>query len=195
MRSLRLNLMRPRLLVLLALPTLYLIATALLIVDGLVDRIGSADVALVLGSKVELDGMPSARLKARLDRTVELYKAKGFPWVIVSGGVGKEGFDEAAVMRDYLVQQGLPADHILLDSHGDNTFLSAQNTRAIAKEKHFTSVMVISQYFHLPRSRLALKKCGFGPVHSAHARLFEWRDIYSSLRETLGYFEYSFRSY
>lgn len=186
---------RRLLLILLAVPALYLLATAWLVGDGLVDRIGHADVALVLGSRIEMNGKPSVRLKARLDRTVELYKAGYFPWVIASGGVGKEGFDEAAVMRDYLVAQGLPADHVILDSHGDNTFLSAQNTRAIAKEKHFASAMVISQYFHLPRSRLALQRCGITPVYSAHARLFEWRDIYSSLRETLGYVKYSLRSY
>ncbi|MDB6120528.1 MAG: putative rane protein [Verrucomicrobiaceae bacterium] len=186
---------RRRIIALLALPSLYLLATAWLVCDGLVDRLGHADVALVLGSKVEMNGKPSVRLQGRLDRTVELYKAGYFPWVIASGGVGKEGFDEAAVMRDYLVGQGVPADHVILDSHGDNTFASAQNTLAIAKQKHFTSVMAISQYFHLPRSRLALQRCGFKPVYTAHAKLFEWRDVYSSLRETLGYVKYSVRSF
>ena len=180
---------------LLAVPTLYLLATAWLVGDGLVDRLGHADVGLVLGSKVELNGRPSVRLQARLDRTAELYRAGYFPWIIVSGGLGKEGFDEAVVMRDYLVAQGLPADHVILDGHGDTTFASAQNTRAIAKLKHFTSVLVVSQYFHLPRSRLALQRCGLVPIYTAHARLFEWRDIYSALRETLGWLEYSLRRF
>ena len=174
---------------------LYVLATVWLVGDGLTDRLGHADVALVLGSKVELDGKPSVRLRARLDRAAELYRAGYFPWIIVSGGLGKEGFDEAVVMRDYLVAQGLPADRLILDSHGDTTFASAQNTRTIATQRHFKSVLVVSQYFHLPRSRLALQRCGFGPVYSAHARLFEGRDGYSSLRETLGWIEYRFRSF
>ena len=186
----------PRLIKALLLPlVLYVLATGWLVCDGLTDRLGHADVALVLGSKVELDGKPSVRLRARLDRAAELYKGGYFPWIIVSGGLGKEGFDEAVVMRDYLVAQGLPADRLILDSHGDTTFASAQNTRTIATQRHFKSVLVVSQYFHLPRSRLALQRCGFGPVYSAHARLFEGRDVYSSLRDTLGWIAYRFRSF
>ena len=181
-------------LALLALPALYIIATLWLVCDGLMDRPGKADVGLVLGNTVMPDGSPSARLKARLDRTIEAYKAGQFPWVIASGGVGKEGHDEAAVMRQYLISQGIPADHIIADSHGDTTFASAINTLSIAKERHFKRVMVVSQYFHLPRSRLALQRLGLGPVYTAHAHFFEWRDVYSSLRETLGYVKYSFRS-
>ena len=172
---------------------LYLLATLLLVADGLHERPGKADVGLVLGSKVELDGRPSARLQARVDRAAELYKAGSFAWVIASGGVGKEGFDEGAVMRDYLVANGVPADRIITDSHGDNTLASARNLRAIADREHFASVMAVSQYFHLPRTRMILHKQGFETVYTAAPRFFEWRDVYSSLRETAGYVEYGFK--
>ena len=180
-------------LLILGLPLLYLVATIGLVFDGLVERLGKADVALVLGSKVEMNGKPSARLQARLDRTVELYKTGYFPWVIASGGVGKEGFDEGVVMRDYLISHGVPLDRVFVDSHGDTTFASAQNTLAIAREQGFQSVLVVSQYFHLPRSRLALQRLGLGPVYTAHPSYFERRDVYSSLRETAGYGEYLIR--
>ena len=104
---------------------LILAGTAILVVAGLRDDIGKADAALVLGCKVELDGTPSTRLRARLDRTLELYQAGHFPKIITSGGVGKEGFDEAAVMRDYLVARGVPTEHIIVDSDGTTTFASA----------------------------------------------------------------------
>ena len=70
------------------------------------DELEKADVALVLGNKVEPDGTPSARLAARLDRTAELYHEGYFPLVIVSGGTGKEGYPEGTAMRDYLVNKG-----------------------------------------------------------------------------------------
>ena len=54
---------------------IFLLGTGLLVLDGLCDHLGHADVALVLGSRVELDGSPSLRLRARLDRTLELYRA------------------------------------------------------------------------------------------------------------------------
>ena len=100
---------------------LFLLGTALLVFAGLRDQIGKADIALVLGSKVEPDGTPSPRLRARLDKTIELYRADYFPTVIASGGVGKEGFDEAVVMRDYLVFHGIPADRVIVDSGGTTT--------------------------------------------------------------------------
>ena len=173
----------------------FVLAMIAIVVCGLRDDIAHADVALVLGNKIELDGTPSPRLRARLDRTLELFRAGYFPSIIVSGGVGKEGYDEAAVMRDYLVSLGVPAGQIIVDSHGDTTFASAVNTARITKERGFKSVLVVSQYFHIPRSRLALKRCNLTEVHSAHAHFFEWRDIFSIPRDTIGYASYFFRSH
>ena len=174
---------------------IFIVATLVLVASGLRDDIAPADVALVLGSKVEPDGTPSPRLRARLDRTLELFQDRLFPAIIVSGGVGKEGFDEAVVMRNYLAAHGVPAARIILDSHGDTTFASAKNTARIAEERNFQSVFVVSQYFHIPRARLALERCHISAVHSAHAHFFEWRDLYSSARETAGYASYLLRRY
>jgi vancomycin permeability regulator SanA len=174
---------------------LFALGTATLIFAGLREQLGKADVALVLGSKVELDGTPSPRLRARLDRTLELYRDAYFPAVIVSGGTGREGFDEAVVMRDYLVAHGIPAERIILDSDGITTFASAQNTIRIARQHQFGSVFVVSQYFHIPRSRLALQRFGITTVYSAHPSFFELRDIYSAPRELIGYLRYLVRRY
>ncbi|MDD5351021.1 MAG: YdcF family protein [Chthoniobacteraceae bacterium] len=174
---------------------LFFLGTVLLVVAGLRDHVGKAEIALVLGSKVERDGAPSARLRARLDRTLECYRAGYFPAVIASGGTGKEGFDEAVVMRDYLVAHGIPSERVIVDSGGVTTFASAKNTLQIARQRNIKSVFVISQYFHIPRARLALRRFGLSPVYGAHARFFEGRDIYSSPRELLGYLRYLFRRY
>lgn len=172
-----------------------LLGTALLVVSGLQDQKSRADVALVLGSKVERNGTPSRRLQSRLDRTVELYKEGYFPVIIASGGMGKEGYDEAAVMKTYLVSKGIPSSQIILDSGGRTTFDSAKNTLQIARQKHYKSVFVVSQYFHIPRARLALNRFGISTVYSAHASIYEIRDIYSSFRELMGYLSYSTRHY
>ena len=171
----------------------YAAMTIALVVSGLRDDVAISDVALVLGSKVELDGKPSLRLKARLDKAAELFHAGNFPKIIVSGGVGKEGFDEAAVMHDYLTTHGVPPERIIVDSLGVTTFASAKNTVQISQRMGFKSVLVVSQHFHIPRSRIALERSGILTIHSAHAEFFEWRDIYSSLRETAGYAAYLLR--
>jgi len=174
---------------------LYLAGTVVLVLVGLHDQPGQADIGLVLGSKVETDGTPSPRLRARLDKTLELYRAGAFPEVIASGGVGKEGYDEAVVMRDYLVAHGIPAEKVMVDSLGVTTYASAKNTLQIIRERKLQSVFAISQYFHLPRTRLALRRFGVPAVYSAHAPFFEWRDLYSAPREFIGYLNYSVRGY
>lgn len=76
-----------------------------LLIDGLTDDIRVSDVGIVLGSKVMPDGLPSDRLRARLDRTSDLYQQGMFKKIIVSGGTGKERYSEARVMADYLSSQ------------------------------------------------------------------------------------------
>ena len=168
---------------------------SVLVWSGLHDEIHHADVAIVLGNKVEAAGTPSARLRARLDRTVELFRAGLFPAVIVSGGIGREGYDEAAVMRDYLVSEGVPKAQIFTDNEGVSTYATAKNSLLILRDRKMRSVLVVTQYFHVPRTKLALRRFGISPVYSAHARFFEWRDIYSIPRELAGYVSYAFRHY
>lgn len=70
----------------------FLAHSIFIIFDGLNDRNSKADVAIVLGNKVNEDGTLSDRLKARLDKSIELYKNGRVKKIIVSGGLGKEGF-------------------------------------------------------------------------------------------------------
>lgn len=167
-----------------------LLASTVLVAQGISDEIYEADFAVILGNTVNSDGTPSRRLAARLDMALELYHRGVFKNVVVSGGMGREGFDEAVVMRDYLTKRGVLQDQIIVDSLGLTTAATAKNVAAIARERHWSSVLVISQYFHIPRCRLALTRVGFEPVYAAHAHFFELRDIYSIFREVIGYAAY-----
>jgi uncharacterized SAM-binding protein YcdF (DUF218 family) len=173
----------------------FLVAAALLAADGLRDEIHPADVAIVPGNTVERDGQPSARLRARLDKTLELYRGGLFGHVIVSGGVGVEGFDEAEVMKRYLVSRGVPEARVIADGGGATTYLTARNAAEIMKRNEWRSALVVTQYFHVARTRLAVESCGVGPVYSAHAEYFELRDMYSLAREVIGYGAYLVRRY
>jgi vancomycin permeability regulator SanA len=173
----------------------FLVAAALLAADGLRDEIHPADVAIVPGNTVERDGQPSGRLRARLDKTLELYRGGLFGYVIVSGGVGAEGFDEAEVMKRYLVGRGVPEDRVIADGGGATTSLTARNAAEIMRRNRWGSALVVSQYFHIARTRLAVEGYGVGPVYSAHAEYFELRDLYSLAREVIGYGAYLVRRY
>ncbi|MDQ8739322.1 YdcF family protein [Paenibacillus sp. LHD-38] len=157
------------------------------------DELKPVDVAVVLGNKVEVNGQLSERLKARLDTSVKLYDGGYFTFIIVSGGIGKEGFDEAKVMKSYLIDKGIPEDKIIEDNNGYNSYMSAQNTSKIMDELEIDSVMVITQYFHVSRTKLAFRKMDIKEVYSAHAKIFEFRDIYSIIREFPAYYKYLFK--
>lgn len=175
--------------------SLSVIACVGVAICGLDDHPGKADVALVLGNKVELTGKPSARLVSRLERTLELYRDGWFPMIMVSGGLGKEGFDEAVVMRDYLIAHGVPADRIIADSQGWTTYDSAKNVAALLKSRGWSSVFVVTQYYHVPRSRLAVSNFGVKTLYWAHARYFGPKDLLGIPREIAGLVSYTLRGY
>ena len=163
---------------------------AFIILIGLIDRIERCDVGIILGSKVNANGIPSTRLTARLNKGVELYQHGFFQHIIVSGGTGKEGFDEATVMKNYLVAHHVPSDAIITDSGGLNTEATGRNSQTIMYQRGFKSAMLISQYFHIARTRLIFKRFSISPLYNAHANLFEGRDFYSIPREVIAYGDY-----
>jgi len=82
-------------------------------IDGLHDKGTKADVAIILGNKVNEDGTVSNRLKARLDEGLQLYNQHRVQKIIVSGGLGKEGFWEGSKMQEHLVANKIPAANII----------------------------------------------------------------------------------
>jgi uncharacterized SAM-binding protein YcdF (DUF218 family) len=161
---------------------------------GLYDDARPADVIVVPGNKVELTGVPSVWLQDRLDKALDLYRQGLAPRIIVSGGLGREGFCEAEVMRDYLVARGVPAADVIVDNGGYDTYRTAANARGLMAEGGMRSAIVVSQYYHLARARLALARAGIGPVYSAHAGFrLSLRQPYAILREFVAYYYYVLR--
>jgi len=168
----------------------YLLAAGAISVSGLIDHVAPADAIVVLGTTVERDGTPSARLQARLDGALKVYRQGAAPLIIVSGGLGVEGYDEAAVMAGYLTGHGVPASAVLRDSAGNNTSATARNVARVARERNLNSVVVATQYFHVPRARFALERAGVPVAGTVHAEYFELRDLYSIAREVVAFSAY-----
>ncbi|HLO34943.1 MAG TPA: ElyC/SanA/YdcF family protein, partial [Candidatus Deferrimicrobium sp.] len=64
---------------------------------GTTDYRRPADAAVVLGARVYADGAPSPLLADRIATGVELYRAGLVPRLVMSGGDGADGFNEAVV--------------------------------------------------------------------------------------------------
>jgi uncharacterized SAM-binding protein YcdF (DUF218 family) len=174
----------------------FILHLLIILIVGLNNNVDKADVILIFGNKVEANGEASRRLQSRLDEGAELFKQGYAPLIAVSGGLGKEGFDEAVVMKDYLVAHSIPENVIIEDINGVNTYETAKNLREIAQDKNIESIIVVTQYYHILRAKLALKKFGFSYVYSSYAKMTpELRDLYSIPREIIGYYAYLFKDY
>ena len=93
-------------------------------------------------------GQPSPALQQRLDVAAELYKAGKTKAIIVSGHVDYS-YNEPKGMRDELVAQGIPANRIVMDQGGDDTYTSCARARDVFG---VTSLIVVTQTYHLPRA-------------------------------------------
>ncbi|OKH17895.1 vancomycin high temperature exclusion protein [[Limnothrix rosea] IAM M-220] len=164
------------------------LALSAIYLDGSRSAIQTADYAIVYGNKVHPNGAPSQRLQARLDRAIALHQNDKVKKVMVSGGFGKEGHDEAIVMAKYLEEKGIPSDEIVIDSLGNNSHLTAVNAAELLDTD--SSVIAVSQVYHLSRAKLSLRNNGFQKVGSAHPPIFERFDVYSSLREVPAWLKY-----
>ncbi len=172
---------------------LWLLAGAVLASAGLLTQAQPADIAIVLGNTVYRNGIPSPRLAARLNRASQCYEQRQCGLIFVSGGVDASGTDEAVAMRAYLMRRGVPADRIVVDSAGLDTWATAHNASTFMRDHGLSSVIVITQYFHLPRAMLSLRRFGVRDVSGAYPRFWEGRDIYSIAREVPAFAWYCIR--
>ncbi len=176
----------------LAFVLVFALHTAVNCLFGFCDRLQNSDLIVVYGNKVNADGTLSRRLKLRLDKAIEVY-AKGYSHlIVVTGGIDPNGNDEAAVMKQYLVANGnIPADRIIEDNGGINTRHSVLFVRDFMEQNGLESVMNVSQYSHLMRIHLAMKKAGIKKINRAHAEwFFEPRNFYTAFREFAAFYYY-----
>ena len=112
------------------------------------DDVPQRGVGMVLGAKTHPD-RPSAFLAARLDLALELFKAGKIRGILVTGdGLERSNF-ETKVMREYLVERGVPPEQIVEDPAGFDTYDSCVRARDVFG---VTELTVITQDYHVGRA-------------------------------------------
>ena len=81
----------------------------------------------------------------------------------------------------------------MVDSEGVNTAATARFTRAYCDGHNIESVIGVSQGYHLLRVRIALEQAGLDQVAVEATRYFEFRAVYSTLREAVAIPVYLFK--
>ncbi len=115
--------------------------------------VGTPDVMIIFGCKVELWG-PSVLLQDRLDTALDYLEDNPDMTVIVSGGQGPdEPMSEAQSMADFLSANGFPAEQIILEDVSSNTWENLTYSYELYKELEQSSheIILVSNGFHLTR--------------------------------------------
>ena len=114
-----------------------------------IDEIKDVDTIIVLGAKVHNDGRLSLMLKDRLDKTIEVYNKLDIKKVIVSGDSEHKDYDETTKMKEYLINNRIPEEDIVVDVYGLSTYDSIYRLKNVY---NIDKVVIITQNYHLYRS-------------------------------------------
>ena len=125
-----------------------------------------ADAIVVLGCRLRPDGTPSQRLRRRVARAVDLYRAEAAPLVVLSGG-GDGAVVEAEVMRSLMLAAGVADVALLCEPGSSNTVENARYTARLLHRRDFSRVILVSDRTHLPRAALLFRLAGLEVVGRA----------------------------
>lgn len=123
-----------------------------------------ADCIFVPGMAVYGERKPGLGLQARLERALDLWHDKRAPLIVVSGG-DKGDFNESEVMVEWLREHGVPNEAIIIESRSRSTRENAMLSAPLMQARGIRSALIVSQWFHLPRVRIALRDAGIDTVN------------------------------
>jgi uncharacterized SAM-binding protein YcdF (DUF218 family) len=136
---------------------------------GATDYSRPADAIVVFGARAYADGRMSTALHDRTRTAVDLYRAGLAPVLIFSGGPGDGDVHETEAMRRYALGQGVPDSATMRDEGGLSTQHTVENTVSRFRKHGYARVLAVSQFYHLPRIKLAYLRAGVD-VHTVPAR-------------------------
>ncbi|MDL2293458.1 YdcF family protein, partial [Ruminococcaceae bacterium OttesenSCG-928-D13] len=158
-------------------------------VSGYADQAqGDEKAIVVLGAGLRGERVSDV-LRRRLDAALEAWEQNPGAVVVVTGGQGPgENIPEAAAMKKWLVERGVPKEAIIAEDKSVSTeenLLFAQQLLAEAGITPDAPVAVVTNAFHCYRAGQYAKKLGFTDVNTVPASMNVTAILPSYLREVL----------
>jgi uncharacterized SAM-binding protein YcdF (DUF218 family) len=162
----------------------YVVSFLIVVVVSRQDQRRKVDAIVVLGA-AQYNGRPSPVLKARLDHAVTLFKGGYAPLFVVTGGTATgDRESEADVSRRYVLAEGVPDSAVVVRPEGRSTGASMEAVGHWLKQKKLTSVLLVSDPFHMCRLRMEAHRMDLTAFSSPTMT----SPISSSFRREVGYF-------
>ncbi len=152
-----------------------------------------ADAILILGA-AQYGGDPSPVFRGRLDHGALLYE-RGFADHIIVLGAGQKGdaTTEAQAGTDYLVERGIPGDHVTPSPRGSTTQESIAAAARLMRDRQLDSAFLVSDPWHNLRIRRMAHDEGIDGYVSAtwhSAAVSQSTRLQGYARETFAYLYY-----
>lgn len=126
------------------------------------------DYIIILGAGLR-GSTPSQALYDRLNESLKLLgDLPESVKIIVTGGMGPgETMTESQAMKDYLVSKGIDENRIIEENKASSTFENMKYSKAIidATGKKNYKVTIVTNNFHMLRSKILAKRVGFKEVY------------------------------
>ncbi len=169
---------------------------AVLIVNGIVVLAGGnyivtaeqaqaltdVDCILVLGCGVLSNGRPTAMLRDRLNKGVELYQAGVSDRLLMSGDHGTAYYDEVNTMKNFAIDKDVPSEHIFMDHAGFSTYESMYRAKEVFCAK---KIVIVTQKYHLYRAIYVARALGLEAYGMAAAGDDYGGQFFRDVREIL----------
>jgi len=103
---------------------------------------------------------------ARVIEAARVFRTMDSPWILSSGGaaVGRDTAPESETMKTALIQLGVPADRILLESTSRITRDQAVLTAAMLRNLGVRSFVLVTSDVHMRRALATFRHEGLEPV-------------------------------
>ncbi len=118
------------------------------IVSGDSELLTDIDYIVVLGAGIRR-GKPSPMLEDRLKTGILLYNNDISNKILITGDHMNDDYDEVTVMKNYLLEHGIPEEDIITDNYGISTYDSIYRVKNVYKSN---KVVIVSQRYHLYRA-------------------------------------------
>jgi vancomycin permeability regulator SanA len=173
----------------------FLFTVIWILFDGLTDLGEKADVALVTGHSETPPGKHGAVALEQLDRVIKLYNDNDCPFIIVIGSSSPDGYDQSTDMVAHLKNNGIPANAII-EGHPEAGIPGrALQVAAIMKAHQFDSIMLVTDYYYVTRTKLALNHEGVVGIEKAHVGSFHKSDFWKIGHEVVMLYKYLGKTY
>lgn len=143
---------------------------------------GHYDYIIVLGCGIIDNQYPTDLMSDRLDTAIRLYESGAADRILLSGDHRVDDYNEVAVMRNYMLDYGIPEEVIECDDLG----LSTSETMQRASQLYgVRSAVIVTQKYHLSRAVYLARNYGIdceGVIATGHTFVAQ---AYYSMREYL----------